>query len=65
MNKIGFLLSNCIYFVLIRVNRGRVDVKNVYHFVRGIVKMGRKSYLCTRYVIYSLMQGDDKSFFVQ
>ena len=25
--------------------------------------MGRKSYLCIRYVIYSLMQGDDKSFF--
>ena len=51
--------------MLIRVNRGGVDVKNVYHFVRNIAKIKTKSYLCTRYVIYSLMQGDDKSFFVQ
>ena len=65
--KIFFLLSNGIYILLVltRVNGGGVDVKKVCHFVRSVVKVGRKPYLCTRYVIYSLKQGDDKSFFVR
>lgn len=60
-----FLLSDVSRLVLTRVNRGGVDVKNIYRFVRIVAKTSIKSYLCTRYVIYSLMQGDDKSFFVQ
>jgi hypothetical protein len=54
-----------IHFALIRVNRGGADVKNIYRFVQIVAKTSIKPYLCTRYVIYSLKQGDDKSFFVR
>jgi hypothetical protein len=54
-----------IHFALTRVNRGGADVKNIYRFVQIVAKTSIKPYLCTRYVIYSLKQGDDKSFFVR